>query len=87
MKKHIAIGGLVAAGFDTSAAYMLVVSHAGRGVFSTATWDRVARDHTVVYPDDGHVIGIGPLDGVRIPVKELNYDTGELRFANSSCAL
>jgi len=34
MKIHIAIGGLVAAGFDATGQYLLVVSHAGRGVFS-----------------------------------------------------
>ncbi len=82
MTKHLFIGGLVAAGFDRTGAYLLAVSHSGRGVFSTATWERVARDSDLAYPKDGYAIGIGPIAGERIPVTEKNYDTEELRFSS-----
>ena len=82
MTKYLHIGGLVAAGFDPTGAYLLTVSHDGRGVFATASWERVARDSTLAYPKDGHAIGIGPIEGLSIPITEINYDTGELRFSN-----
>lgn len=82
MTKHIGIGGLVAAGFDPSGPYLLTVSHSGRGVFSTATWERVARDHGLAYPSDGCAYGIGPIDGLSIPVTEIDYDTELLRFSS-----
>jgi len=80
MTKHLHIGGLVAAGFDPTGAFLLTVSHAGRGVFSTATWERVARDSTLAYPTEGRAVGIGPIEGHSIPVSEIDYETGELRF-------
>ena len=62
-------------GFDPSGRYLLAVSHSGRGVFDTSTWDRVARDYTLAYPTQGIAIGIGPIDGQQIPVTELNLKT------------
>jgi len=82
MRKHLLIGGLVAAGFDPSGAYLLTISHSGRGVFSTVSWERVARDTQLAYPEAGIGRGIGPLDGVSVPVKEIDYDTGQLRFSS-----
>jgi hypothetical protein len=82
MPKNLFIGGLIAAGFDPTGAYLLTVSHSGRGVFSTASWERVARDTAPAYPEAGVVTGIGPLDGVSVPVKEIDYDTGRLRFSS-----
>ena len=82
MPKHLFIGGLVAAGFDSAGEYLLTVSHSGRGVFSTATWERVARDTAHAYPEAGVAVGIGPLDGVSVPVREIDYDTGQLRFSS-----
>lgn len=82
MKMHIAIGGLVAAGFDATGQYLLIVSHAACGVLSAGTWQRVARDSTVVYPEGDIAIGIGPIAGEKIRIKELDYDTGELRFSS-----
>ena len=80
MTKHLFIGGLIAAGFDSTGAYLLTVSHSGRGVFSTASWERVARDHSLAYPEGGRAVGIGPIEGASIPVTEMDYDTEELRF-------
>ncbi len=80
--KYLHIGGLIAAGFDPTGTYLLTISHSGRGVFATATWERVARDSNLAYPENGHAIGIGPIDGVSIPVTEIDYDTGILRFSN-----
>ena len=68
--KHLFVGGLVAMGFDATGKYLLTVSHSGRGVFSTDTWERVARDATVAYPADGRAVGIGPIDGQLIGVVE-----------------
>src|SRR5882672_9129021 len=82
MPKHLFIGGLVAAGFDSAGEYLLAVSYSGRGVFSTATWERVARDAALAYPEAGIAVGIGPLDGVSVPVTEIDYDTGHLRFTS-----
>ncbi len=76
----LGIGGLVAAGLDPSGEYLLIISHSGRGVFSTATWVRVARDTQLAYPEDGVGRGIGPLYGLSIPVLELDYDTDRLQF-------
>ncbi len=82
MTKHLFIGGLVAAGFDPTGAYLLVVSHSGRGVFATSSWERVAGDSSQAYPESGRAIGIGPIDGASIPVKEKDYDSGVLRFSS-----
>jgi hypothetical protein len=72
------VGGLVAMGIDPTGEYLLTISHSGRGVFSTRTWERVARDTALAYPKDGRGIGIGPIAGVEVPVTEMNYDTEEL---------
>ena len=68
--KHLLVGGLVAMGFDATGKYLLTVSHSGRGVFSTETWERVARDAVLAYPVDGKAVGIGPIDGQVIGVVE-----------------
>ncbi len=60
--------------------WLLVVSHSGRGVFAASSWERVARDADQAYPENGRAVGIGPIDGVSIPVREIDYDTGVLRF-------
>ena len=82
MTKHLFIGGLVAAGFDPTGAYLLAVSHSGRGVFATTSWERVARDSHLAYPENGRAFGIGPIDGVSVPVSEIDYNTGHLRFSS-----
>jgi len=68
--KHLLVGGLVAMGFDASGKYLLTVSHSGRGVFSTETWQRVARDSASAYPTAGKAVGIGPIDGQTISVEQ-----------------
>ena len=50
-------------------------------MFSTATWDALARDVELAYPVGGVGLGIGPIAGQAIPVTEMNYDTGEMRVA------
>ena len=69
---HILIGGFVAMGFDPSGSWLLTVSHSGRGVFSAGSWQRVARDPTVLYPKDGAIQGIGPLAGTQVEVVSRN---------------
>lgn len=66
--KHLLVGGLVAMGFDASGKHLLTVSHSGRGVFAVGSWQRVARDPGLSYPQDGFAVGIGPIAGERIPV-------------------
>ncbi len=83
--RHVAylhVGGLVAIGFDPSGRYVLTVSHSGRGVFDTLTWQRVARDPALAYPEDGEAVGIGPLAGQRIKVSELDYDSETLHVVS-----
>lgn len=41
-----AVGGLTDVGFSTDEAYVLIASHSGRGVVSTASGELVARDDT-----------------------------------------
>jgi hypothetical protein len=82
MTKHLFIGGLVAAGFDSTGAYLLAISHSGRGVFSTASWERVARDSSLAYPEKGCAVGIGPIAGLSIPVTEIDCETGGLQFSS-----
>jgi hypothetical protein len=78
------VGGVVAIGFDPTGRYMLVVSHSGRGVFDTRTWQRVARDSALAYPENGEADGIGPLAGQRLKVSEINYDDGTLQVVSPS---
>jgi len=80
MVKYLFIGGLVAAGFDPTGRYLLTVSHSGRGVFETETWQRVARDLVLAYPQNGFTTGIGPIEGQSIRVIEMDYDSGDLHF-------
>ena len=56
-------------GLDESGQYLLTVSHSGRAVFSTRTWERIARDAGVVYPAAGRCTGIGPLSGHSVAVQ------------------
>ena len=76
--KYLHVGGVIAMGFDPTGEYLLVISHSGRGVFSTKTWERVSRDTELAYPENGHGIGLGPIDGMSIEITEKNYDTDEL---------
>jgi len=82
MGRYLHIGGVVAVGFDPSGTYLLVISYSGRGVFSTQTCERVARSTELAYHIRGTGIGIGPINGIAIPVTEMNYDTGEMRVVD-----
>ena len=59
---------------------MLTISHSGRGVYQTGTWDRFARDIELAYPENGFGIGIGPIADLQVPVTEINYETGGLEL-------
>jgi hypothetical protein len=80
MKTTLFVGGLVAAGFDASGKFLLTISHSGRGVFSTETWQRIARDYEDAYPENGEGIGIGPIAGEKIAVANINSDGGLVRL-------
>lgn len=67
MERYLHIGGVVAVGFDPTSDYLLVITHSGRGVFYTRTWERVARKIHLAYPTGGLGIGIGPIDGQLSP--------------------
>jgi hypothetical protein len=60
----------------------LTISHSGRGVFSVGDWKRVARDPRLAYPENGHAIGIGPIEGQVISVVELDSDR-PVQFSSS----
>src|SRR5687767_6070205 len=90
MAVQLFIGGLVAAGFDKTGDYLLTISHSGRGVFSTKSWMRIARDHELSYPNDGVGIGIGPIHGEEVPVVEMDLHSEQfklLRKVTGSCLL
>ncbi len=57
-------------GFDATGQFLPTVTHSGRGVFAVGTWERVARDTQLAYPDGGKAIGIGPIEGQVIEVWE-----------------
>lgn len=84
--RYLKLGGLVAVGFDQTGEYLLTVSHSGRGVFSTKSWRRVAREYELAYPDDGFATGIGPIADQRLPVAaldsnhEIDVNTPDGRF-------
>ena len=82
VKTYLHIGGLVAAGFDSSGAYQLAVTRSGRGVFSTTTWQRVARDYTLADPEAGSGIGIGPIEGQTIPVTGMDDVKGAMHLTS-----
>jgi len=73
MNTSLHIGGLFAVGFDDACRYMLAVSHSGRGVYDTGTWVKVSRDATVVFPENGRISGIGPIERSLIVVQEKDY--------------
>src|SRR4051812_26746331 len=79
---HLHIGGVGAVGFEPPSEYLLVITHSGRGVFSTRTWERIARSTELAYPRGGAGEGIGPIAGQIISVAEMNYDTGEMRVVS-----
>jgi hypothetical protein len=79
MERYLHIGGIVAVGFDSTGEYLLVITHSGRGVFSTRTWERVARSTELAYPTDRVGVGIGPIDGRAIPVTEMDHEAGHMR--------
>jgi hypothetical protein len=79
---YLGVGGVVAMGFDPSEQFLLVISHSGRGVFSTSTWERLARDTELAYPVEGIGIGIGPIEGLRLPVTEMDYSTDKVSLSH-----
>lgn len=74
MPQYLHIGGLVAAGFDSSGTFLLTVSHSGRGLYAVGTWERVARDSTLTYPNQGRILGIGPIQDQIIEVVETHNE-------------
>src|SRR5262245_15435938 len=82
---YLHVGGLIAVGFDPAEEYLLVISHSGRGVFSTHKWERVARDSEPAYPENGLGVGIGPIAGAKIPVTEMYWENeGERQVRSPS---
>lgn len=87
MPTVIKVGGLLAVGFDAAEELLLVVTHNGRAVYRVSDGSRVARSAATGDPWDGEAeedgaAGIGPLQGVRVPVKI--FGGGELRFVSPS---
>src|SRR5262245_24377382 len=82
MSTYLHIGGLVAAGFDATGAYLLTISHSGRGVYSIKTWERVARDMELAYPENEIGVGIGPIFGQAIRVTEMDFASGRMTLTS-----
>ena len=72
----------MAVGFDASGSYLLTISHSGRGVYRTDKWERIARDYQLAYPEDGVGTGIGPIAGLKVPITEMDYDTGKFNVVS-----
>ena len=81
-KVNLFVGGLLDAGFDPSGKYLFVISTSGRGVFSTETWERLARDPADHYSLNGTGVGIGPIAGQIIPVTGKNFHTSVLEISS-----
>ena len=82
METFLHIGGLVAAGFDPTGAYLLAISHSGRDVFSMRTWTTIARDVELSYPVSGVGVGIGPIKDQRIAVTEMPFEIGSFNLVS-----
>jgi hypothetical protein len=78
--RYLSVGGLVALGFDQTGQYLLAVSHSARGVFAVGTWQKVARDTELAYPEDGKAIGIGPISGQIIAVMERSRNCEQINM-------
>ena len=78
--KTLFVGGLVAMGFDSTGQFLLTVTHSGRGVFSVTSWERVARDENLAYPENGKAIGIGPIEGQIIDVAERDENHEQIKM-------
>jgi len=63
----------VALAFDPDEKYLFVVTHSGRGVYDLINGERIARDYQVIYPDEGIIPGIGPLEGIMVNVQEYDF--------------
>jgi hypothetical protein len=76
---RVLTGGLHAIGFGEGSDLALVVTHDGRGLIDCSTGERVARDRTVIYPDERtfEIDGIGRLGGTKVATAGI--DGGELR--------
>ncbi|MBI3270037.1 MAG: hypothetical protein HYZ53_13505 [Planctomycetes bacterium] len=76
-RRTIFTGGLTEVGFGPGTDLLLVVSHDGRGVFDCATGERVAR-HDAARSESWFdpilmtARGIGPLEGIAVPVAGLS---------------
>ncbi len=84
---YLHVGGLFAMGFDPTGQFLLTVSHSGRGVFDVKTWQRVARDPKIVFPENGCMLGIGPIEDVKVDITEKNYTTDVLNLCSVDGAL
>ena len=69
-------------GFGASGKFLLTVSHSGRGVFSTGSWERVARDNLPFYPAKGMVLGIGPLSDELVEVMERDENRDRIEMVS-----
>jgi hypothetical protein len=76
------VGGMVAMGFDSTGQFLLVVTHSGRGVFAVGSWQRVARNADLAYPEDGKAIGIGPIQDQVIPVEERDENRDQIHMTS-----
>jgi len=79
----VAMGSVIAIGFDSNIKYLLVVSRSGRYVYTLDTLDRVTRDYSSALPNKGCIEGVGPLSGQSIKVTELTSSSRELQLRSA----
>jgi hypothetical protein len=65
-----AVGGLFQVGYGPETDFLLVLSHAGRGVFDCVSGKKLARDYGDAFQFFDQIrlesVGFGPLDGIKI---------------------
>lgn len=76
--QYLHVGGVIAMGFDSTGNFLLVVSHSGCGVYAVNTWEKVGRNFDSVSLEHGVVAAIPPIEDDLVPVKQINFETGEL---------
>ncbi|WMS87387.1 hypothetical protein [Pleionea litopenaei] len=79
----VAMGSVIAIGFDSNMEYLLVVSRSGRYVYTLDTLDRVTRDYSMALPVKGCIEGVGPLSGQSIQVTEVSSTARELQLRSA----
>lgn len=72
-------GGVTNVGFPDDSKFFMVVSHSGRGLYCLENGERVFRDYdeSCSWHHDTEADGIGPLQGIKVPIYGIHADLPE----------